>query len=225
MIWEKSVEIQQMTLDHNILAVYGTGKQQDYKLLPTLLTEDEMAYANRLRSERQKNTWISCHVKLRQILGIYFNMNPIEIELKKNRFGRPYVASSNLFFNLSHTVSSFLIGFSVGGKIGVDLDKLSGREDLPSLMDYAFSSAETDYCLNGELSEHFLKIWTLKEAFLKAAGVGLVDHLKSVNVCGNFENNIYAKNFLQKTMICPNGETASIVHQNNQSIAYVWLCQ
>jgi len=224
LIWKKAVEISQTDLYQNILIVYGTAKQTDSRLLHTFLTEGEVAYANRIRMTSQKNTWIACRVVLRQMLGSYFDLKPIEIELKKNRFGRLFVANSNLFFNVSHTDSSFLLGFNVGGKIGVDLEKLSGHEDLASLIDYAFSPEETEYCLGDELSAHFLEIWTLKEAALKAAGVGLVDKLKSVNVYGYLNNHINQKKFCKKTFICPNGETASLVYKNDQSINYIWLC-
>ena len=224
LIWEKAVEIPQIALYQNILVVYGTVKQPDSRLLPISLTEDELVYANRIRATSQKNTWISCRVVLRQMLGSYFDLKPIEIELKKNRFGRLYVANSNLFFNISHTDNSFLLGFNVGGKIGIDLEKLSGKEDLTSLIDYAFSSEEAEYCMSGELYMRFLEIWTLKEAALKAAGVGLVDKLRSVNVYGYLNNHINQKKFCKKTFICPKGETASLVYQNDQPINYIWLC-
>ena len=224
LIWEKTVEIPQIALYQNILVVYGTVKQPDSRLLHIFLTEDEWVYANRIKATSQKNTWISCRVVLRQILGSYFDLKPIEIELKKNRFGRLYVANSNLFFNISHTDSSFLLGFNVGGKIGVDLEKLTGKEDLAPLIDYTFSPEEAGYCIDRELHVRFLEIWTLKEAALKAAGVGLVDNLRSINVYGYVNNHINQKRFCHKSFICPNGETASLVYRNDQPINYIWLC-
>ena len=224
MIWETSVELPHIASNQNLLVVYGTTRPSDLLLLNKILTKDELTYANRIKSNGQKNTWISCRTTLRLMLGSYFHINPIEIELKKNRFGRLFVANSNLFFNISHTDNSFLLGFNVGGKIGIDLEKLSGKEDLTSLIDYAFSSEEAGYCIESELHVRFLKIWTLKEAALKAAGVGLVDNLRSINVYGYVNNHINQKKFFQKTFICPNGETASLVYRNDQPINYIWLC-
>lgn len=224
MIWEKTVEFPDISSNQGLLVVYGTTLPSDLLLKNKILTKDELYFANRIKSNGQKNTWISCRVTLRLMLGIYFHLNPTEIELKKNHFGRLFIANSNLFFNLSHTDSSFLLGFNIGEKIGVDLEKLSGQEDLASLIDYAFSPEETEYCLDGELSARFLEIWTLKEAYLKAAGVGLVDNLSSVNVYGYVNNHINQKQFCLKTFICPNGETASLVYRNDQPINYIWLC-
>jgi len=209
--------------NQKILILYGTGKQYELGQSLENLTEAEKGYGNRIKNLDQRNTWFSCHVTLNQILGNWFGKNPSEIELNKNNFGRLYIPSSNLYFNLSHTDSSFLLGFSFGGKIGVDLEYLSGREDLPSLIEYAFSPRETEFCQHGSSSENFLKIWTLKEAYLKAVGVGLVDQPKLINVHGLVDNDIVIKQFNQQTFTCPNGETASIIYRNEKHIDYIWL--
>jgi 4'-phosphopantetheinyl transferase len=223
MIWQQTNEIPQIASFQNILLVYGTDRLADLSILNSILNEDELAYANRIRSICQRNTWLSCHVTLKRMIGTFLGLKPIEIEFKKNNFGKPFLPDSNLFFNISHTDRSFLLGFNPGGKIGVDLEKLSGREDLESLIDYAFSTTEADYCSAEKRSAHFLEIWTLKEAYLKAKGVGLIDNLKSINVSGNYENEINMKEFNHETFDCPNGETASVVYRNKMSTAYIWL--
>ncbi len=224
MIWETCQDMPKITSGQNILVVYGTNKHSDSSIANSILTREEIEYCNRIRSVNQRTTWISCHVNLRMMLGNFLESNPAEVEFKKNRYGRLYLPKSNLYFNVSHTDSSWLLGFSFGGKIGVDLEKLAGNEDLTSLIAYAFSSIEADYCNGGNLQERFLEIWTLKEAFLKAAGVGLVDNLGLINVCGYPENDICDKQFEQKTFICPYGETASIVYRNKRTIDHVCLC-
>jgi phosphopantetheinyl transferase len=221
MIWKSSAEISKSTLNQNITIIYGTGISTAAKFTADLLTKEEWAYSSRIRNTGQRNTWISSHAVLRQVLGTWFDLNPREIVFKKNRFGRPYVAKSNLFFNLSHTDSSFLLGFNVDGKIGVDVEYLIGNEDLASLVEYAFSPAETDYCQNGDLADRFLEIWTLKEAFLKAAGVGLVDNLARINVIGDEGNELDLRRLNKKTFLCPNGETASIVYRNDKTVTHL----
>jgi 4'-phosphopantetheinyl transferase len=224
MLWQLSETIPQIASGQNILVVYGTFRPSDLGLAGSILSKDELDFANRIRAIQQKRSWISCHVTLRLILAEFLRLRPVEINFNKNRFGRLSLANSNLFFNLSHTDSSFLLGFSMDGKIGVDLEKLSGDEDLTSLMEYAFSTEETGFCMKENSAVRFLEIWTLKEAFLKAAGIGLVDNLSSVNVSGNMDNILFMKKLNYKTLICPNGETASIVYRKEQTISYVWLC-
>lgn len=222
MIWETSDDI--LAFDRNkLLIVYGNGKQTDPVLYTKWLTTEEIDRAGRIRSEGERNNWIACHVTLRQILAKWLGLKPGAVEFRRNNFGKMFVANSNLYFNLSHTTSSFILGFNMDGKIGVDLEYLSGHEDLPLLIEYAFSQQETNLCMNGNITEIFLKIWTLKEAYLKAAGVGLVDQLKSFNVIGITDNDILLKQFSQSTFVCPNGETASVVYRNDKTIEYIWL--
>jgi len=133
------------------------------------------------------------------------------------------VDDSKLSFNVSHSNSSFLLGFNLLGRIGVDIEKLSGREDLPSLIKYAFSDDEATYCNNGNLAEGFTEVWTMKEAFLKAVGAGLVDQLPSISVIGPVANYIYRFKLNQESFLCPNGETGSIVYRKDQPIKYIWL--
>ncbi len=223
MIWEKSFEIPPISSGQKVLLVYGNGKQADLARIDTILNQEEVAYALRIRSEIQRNTWISCHITLRIMLGAYLETEPAKIVFMKNGFGKPLVKQSTLNFNISHTNSAFLLGFNPNGTIGVDLEHLSGSEDLASSAGYAFSPAETDYCGEEILTDHFLKIWTLKEAYLKAEGVGLADNLKTVNVYGDINNVIISNQLDQNTFRCPEGETASIVCRNLQCISYVWL--
>jgi len=222
MIWERAFEIPEISLDQRTLVVYGDHKPADLQVMFTVLTPDEIACANRIRSPVQRKTWISCHVTLRIMLANLLGLNPADVEISKNRFGRPYLANSTLFFSLSHTNSSFLLGFSSLGKIGVDIEELSGVEDLDELIEYAFSEEEAAFCKNGNLHDRFLEIWTRKEAFLKATGVGLVNELKSVNVAGKLNNHLYSMKFQQNTFGCPGGETGSIVFRGTDPVWYNW---
>jgi 4'-phosphopantetheinyl transferase len=151
------------------------------------------------------------------------SIDPKTIEFQIGKFGKLHIKNCHLFFNVSHSNNSFLLGFNHFGRIGIDIEKLSGREELPSLINYAFSEEEADYCNKGILPERFTEIWTLKEAFLKAVGVGLVDELPAIRVKGSNDNYINRLILNQKSFLCPNGETGSIVYKKKQSIKSIWL--
>jgi len=212
-----------MTNNNHLLIVYGTKSLAGKLALHEILTPDERADAERLRGQGQKGTWVSCRAALRLILASYLSLHPQKIEFRKANYGKPYIADSNLFFNVSHSNQAFLIGFNFLGRIGVDIEKLSGCEDLPSLMNYAFSGVETDYCNQGIVNVNFTEVWTLKEAFLKAVGVGLIDQLKTVTVKGSTHNCIDELNLNQKSFICPNAETGSVVYRKDQTIRYIQM--
>ena len=95
--------------------------------------------------------------------------------------GKPFVkhpASSKRPFNLSHTDGLVLcaIGSLSHHHVGVDVER-SDRSTSPELAERYFSPPEitllqqtTDEQIK---RERFLRIWTLKEAFIKAIGTGL----------------------------------------------------
>ncbi|MCK9412000.1 MAG: 4'-phosphopantetheinyl transferase superfamily protein [Prolixibacteraceae bacterium] len=222
MNWVRAFEIPKISIDRRTLVVYGNHRPADLGEMFAVLTPDEIACVSRIRSSIQRKTWISCHVTLRIMLGNWLGMNPSDVEICKNRFGRPFLANSNLFFSLSHTNSSYLLGFSFAGKIGVDIEELSEEDDLNELIEYAFSKEEADFCKNGNLHDRFLEIWTFKEAFLKATGVGLVNELKSVNVAGKLNNLPDSMKFKQSTFVCPGGETGSIVFRGTDPVRCIW---
>lgn len=224
MNWVKSIQIPDLTDEReSSVIIYGTDYQSNSLDLKKILSPQELAYSGRLRNEDQKRTWLSCRATLRLILGTYLNKKPFEVELRKGRFGKLYLPESNLFFNVSHSNNAFLLGFCFGGRIGIDIEKLNGSEDLPSMVKFAFSEIEAQYCRNGEDSERFTEIWTSKEALLKAVGVGMVDCLTLITVSENVQNDISHLKLNQKSFLCPNKETGSIVYRTNKPIKSIWL--
>jgi len=224
MNWEKSQNIGDISRGRESLKlVYGTDLLAGSLSLNEILTRDELAYSERLRGEGQKSTWLSCRATLRLILGSCLGRNPRDIEFSKGRFGKLHLPETNLFFNVSHSKNAFLLGFSFLGRIGVDIELLNGDEDVPELAEYAFSDDELQYCQNGDHPERFAEIWTCKEAFLKAVGVGLVDRLPSISVTDNLPNSVSRYGLYQNSFLCPNGETGSVVYRKCKSIESKWL--
>ena len=223
MNWLKSDSLQEITGSNDLVIVYGTNSLAENTELYKILTPKELIYADHLKGSGQKSTWLSCRSALRLILGSYLNMPPIEIEFRKGKFGKLNIAGTDLCFNVSHTNRSFLLAFNSSGRIGVDIEMLTGKEDLQMLIRHAFSDAETDYCNKDNLAERFTEIWTRKEALLKAAGIGLVDQLTAITVTGTTENDISRLKLNSKTFICPNGESGSIVYRKDQPISFFML--
>ena len=101
MNWEKSENIAEIIrVKDCLLVLYGTSACANTLPVIEILSPDEIRYSERLKNDRQKGTWLSCRSTLRQIMGSVLNLNPAEIEFKKGRFGKLYVAGSNLFFNV-----------------------------------------------------------------------------------------------------------------------------
>lgn len=145
------------------------------------------------------------------ILGIRY----IYKELEKGFNGKPFLPGNLLNFNISHTESAFLIAIYKAEEIGVDLEKISENFDLKSLAEYAFSPDEKYLFAKNNCSKTFLGIWTMKEAYLKATGLGMVDSLNSFNVVSDLDFGVIDKQYGSFLFDCPGGETGSVVYKGS----------
>ena len=121
----------------------------------------------------------------RRLLSNQSGVAPQRIEFEIANHGKPYVCNPRdavLPFNVAHTHGLVVCGLSTCAhlKLGVDIENLDRRTD-PALAERFFSEPETAYLRritdNESKRRAFLKIWTLKESFIKAIGTGMATPL------------------------------------------------
>jgi 4'-phosphopantetheinyl transferase len=92
--------------------------------------------------------------------------------------GKPYYNNS-IKFNISHSEDYVTVAFS-DMEIGNDIEKVTDF-DITAVASY-LHPLETKYIENASSSENaFFKVWTRKEAYLKAIGKGIIDGLNNEN--------------------------------------------
>ena len=117
---------------------------------------------------------------LRRRLGRYLDRPPTELAFQLGPHGKPYlVAAANpdrLMFNLSHSGGHILLAVTRGREIGVDVEVVQPRRLLLEIAQRHYHPRELDE-LNrrsaGAQVPQFYRYWTLKEAWIKALGLGL----------------------------------------------------
>ncbi|MBE6686434.1 MAG: 4'-phosphopantetheinyl transferase superfamily protein [Ruminococcaceae bacterium] len=88
--------------------------------------------------------------------------------LEYNNRSKPYIkGDSSFFFNISHSDEWVCLGVS-DKEIGVDIEKHNPSKTR--LAKRFFSQKEQQHC---KTVKDFFDIWTQKEAFIKAVGIGL----------------------------------------------------
>lgn len=143
--------------------------------------------------------------------------------LKYTDLKRPY-ADGLPDFNISHSGAYTICAINTGaGKIGVDIEEV---KDMPvEDFEEQFSKKEMEAILKSEdAMQAFFKLWTKKEAFLKAIGTGLHIPLNQVFIDDNriiWENSTWflkELNFEKKypCHICKSGENDEILMQEVQ---------
>jgi 4'-phosphopantetheinyl transferase len=118
----------------------------------------------------------STHALLGRLLAHYGGIGEAPLIARTGR-GKPYApALAGLDFNLSHARDHALIGFARGQPLGVDLERVDRKLDAHDLARRFFSKREAD-ALDAlgqrERASAFLRLWTCKEAVLKALGAGI----------------------------------------------------
>jgi len=150
-----------------------------------LLSDDELARWERYRFPRDRDRFLWSRLLLRTTLSEYFDVAPQDWRFTTTTHGKPEVsqpaAARDLRFNLSHTAGIAILAVAWQRDIGVDVEHRS-REVTPRLVEFALSPAEQAHWETAAAerrAELFLSYWTLKEAYLKARGVGLSVPLRS----------------------------------------------
>jgi 4'-phosphopantetheinyl transferase len=144
-----------------------------------LMTGDERARQGRFRLERSRHEHLVTRALLRTVLSRYLDRAPTEWRFVENRHGRPELApgfDSRLRFNLSHTEGLIACAVTLDRDVGVDVEALDRRGETVRIADRFFSPSEVRALRalpESERRERFFSYWTLKEAYIKARGLGL----------------------------------------------------
>jgi 4'-phosphopantetheinyl transferase len=152
----------------------------------TTLSSTEQDRANRFIHARDRTLFALTRAVLRSLLSAATLVPANKILFTEEPYGKPRLAGiRGPLFNVSHSGSWALIGLSDSRPIGVDIEMMRRAGGELALARSFFSDAEyraLEGQENGVMFQSFYKIWTCKEAVLKALGAGISEHLKDFSV-------------------------------------------
>lgn len=164
-----------MKIKQNQIHVWRVSLDLDsssLKDLRNLLSEEELARADKLRFEKQRNRFIAARGLLRRILSHYTGEKPEELKFRYNPNGKPGLANNKVCFNLSHSGDIVLYAVTLNKPVGIDVEKIENIDHKELARQY-FSEQEANTILGlpeGQQKEAFYRCWARKEAFAKAEG-------------------------------------------------------
>lgn len=135
---------------------------------------------------------------MRFILAQYLKISPRSLEFSTGTNGKPKLAGrageKSIGFNLSHSYEKALLAVVKGREIGVDIEYIKD--------DYSFDEVAARFFSHREilalraLPEHlkreaFFKCWSIKEAFLKAKGLGLSGNFDELEISVTDDNHVH----------------------------------
>lgn len=148
------------------------------------LSYEEKIRMNRLLHESLKRKYVISHGFLRLLLGKYLALFPSNVQYNYNEFKKPFCSQDpNLYFNMSHANNYIAYVFSHSYKAGIDIEFIKNIPKIESLFSSIASPQEVlIFEKQNEIDKiyFFYKTWTIKEAFLKALGIGLTYPLSDI---------------------------------------------
>lgn len=142
-----------------------------------ILSDDERRKLVSYRSRENAERYVVTRSLVRVVLSARLGVAPAEVEVRHTERGKPVLRGA-LHFNVSHSGDLVLLAVSPDRAIGVDVERRRDVQRVQALIDRWLTAEErSDVHRLSEaglsLSEAFLRVWSLKEAKLKALGVGI----------------------------------------------------
>jgi 4'-phosphopantetheinyl transferase len=149
-----------------------------------LLSPDEVARRERFRFEEHRHQYLISHALVRSVLSRYAPVAPERWRFTAGPRGKPEIqgpaGAPSLRFNLSHTRGLAAVAVTRSCAVGADVEHMD-RPVEPGLARVALADLELrqlERAAGDAWAETFFSFWTLKEAYLKACGLGLFSSLQ-----------------------------------------------
>ncbi len=170
--------------------------ENTYKMLAKYLNNEEQNRAARFIREQDRSHFIAARGILRNILSRYINIAPHNIEFEYGEKGKPSLIleqnQRKIYFNLAHSNHLAIYAITSINHLGIDIEYSKRNIEALDIAERFFSKneiASLRVLPSAEQLSGFYKIWTRKEAFVKAIGVGLSHPLDQFSVDGSLDKS------------------------------------
>ena len=149
------------------------------------LTPAERLRFGRYRRDSDRDMFLLGRVMARAIVGDALGLAPTAWPWREGAHGRPEIDIDlcPVAFNIAHSGGLVACALSWHGEVGVDIEDRHRSVLEPALVTRCCSPSEcADVYARGDgWRDRFLQYWTLKEAYLKARGLGISVHLPDLS--------------------------------------------
>lgn len=163
--------------------------------LKSYLTPAEIEKVYKYKFDKDRSRFIVGRALLRKMLGNILDFDPYQIKIESDNYGKLFLSNQeqlHLHFNLSHSEDYIIYAFCFKDEIGIDIEIIDSSINHLEIAKNYFSANEIAYLENSNDQnrrvEEFFRIWTRKEALLKAMGIGLLFDFKEIDVTNDSIN-------------------------------------
>jgi 4'-phosphopantetheinyl transferase len=175
------------TIVHCSTAKLEGGRYQNYA---DYAGSEVLQWAEKFNADERRHQFLSIWGFVRLQLAQAMQCSFDAILFARTQHNKPYIASTNpgqWAFNLSHTKDDVLLSYGRGfATCGVDLEQPRPMVDMAAIVNRFYAPEEAGYfatlSTEQEQTDYFYRLWVIKEAVLKACGLGLSFGLQHVVV-------------------------------------------
>lgn len=145
----------------------------------TTLDEGELHRWRRYEYTGARRQFVLCRAALRAVLCRELPCRNDELAFEISPHGKPFAMVRDqpaaISFSVSHSGDHGLIAVAPAGRLGVDIEERVSRRRLDLLVEAALGDQERAELASKQGFEElhlFFRLWTMKEALLKAQGEG-----------------------------------------------------
>ena len=144
-----------------------------------LLDDVERARSGRFLSVRARRQFVLCRAALRVTLSERLGCANRHLGFGYLEHGKPFALVDGqraaIGFNVSHSGAHGLLAFAATECLGVDVEEREASRDLEGIGSLVYGPTERRSLASatgGEKVELFYRLWSMKEALIKAVGAG-----------------------------------------------------
>ncbi|MDY6822123.1 MAG: 4'-phosphopantetheinyl transferase superfamily protein [Deferribacterota bacterium] len=169
--------------------------EKNFNVYYNLLNEREKKRFERYKFNKDKRRFVFSRGILRYLISKYLNIEARNVSIIYDNRGKPKLGGGinkiNLNFNISHSKDLILFVFVLDSQIGVDVEYIDRCRDVVSIARNFYNKDEYNIIQGSDNNEKYLifyRLWTFKEAMLKAYGTGLSSDFRTLTLNSQIED-------------------------------------
>lgn len=194
------------------------------------LTEAERTRAAQFRQPADRRRYVQTRAGLRRLLARHLDCGPRAVPIVSGLHGKPRLdTEGGAHFNVAHAAGLALVAIAdpaCVGEVGVDVEACVPGLDVAGMAALALTDAEQRE-LDGHVDRQaaLYARWVEKEAVLKAIGVGVSVHLRTVGIHSDPDGGLHVRSaradwagFRVMAIGAPAGYAAAVAWRSKDAI-------
>lgn len=194
--WQASTSVEDLANSTHLWSIPLRESPGYLDVLKSWLSDRERRRASRIVVPEKSDYQIQSKAWLRWLLAGYTGLPPGRISYRYGPLGKPYLDSNTtpLQFNATDSGNILLIAFHRSFELGLDIEVIPRKVNYAGIAKRKLTQNEFKLLSSlprAQQANAFLALWTRKEGYGKAIGLGIRYPMNQKNLCDNFNEESF----------------------------------